>query len=653
MAVLPVLLAVSISGAAPQPQPHRPGDWPSFGRDAGAQRFSPLTQITRTNVARLQQAWAFDTGTRDLQVTPLVIQGLMYLTGGSTVFALEPETGRQVWKFEASGPVSKRGVAYWPGDAQFPARLYSGVREGRMVALDAKTGTVVTDFGERGYIDLKKSIRGDVDGSFMLDSPPVVYRGIVITGGSNGEGSPSTGLYGDIRGWDARSGTLLWSFHTVPRAGEPGVETWEGESWKNRSGTNAWSYMTVDVERGLVFAPTGSPTSDFYGGDRKGRNLYGNCLIALDASTGKLKWFQQLVHHDIWDWDLPAAPTLIDVTRNGRKVPAVAQITKMSTLFIFDRVTGEPLFGIEERRVPQSDVPGEATWPTQPFPVKPPPLSRTTFDPAKDFYTLTPEHAAYCRDLWDTHRMYTKGIFTPPGLDGTMVTFPSTLGGGNWSGLSYDPIRGLVFSNVMNLGQVARMERRTDAATGVPTFERTSPWNRPIGRFWNLETRIPCSAPPFGELVAVDVNTAAIAWRVPLGVLDDLKARGFDRTGAPNMGGSITTAEGLVFVGGTIDKRFRAFDAQTGAELWETTLEASAHATPMTFLGRDERQYVVIAAGGGGILRSEPGSTIVAFALPSTKSSSWPPSVRSSLEPRTTPTREPRTTRVTRTPLVR
>lgn len=617
--ILP-FLAMLITRAAPQSV--REGDWRTFGRDPGGQRFSPLTQITRHNVATLQQAWAFETGSRDLQVTPLVIDGLLYLTGGSTVFALEPETGKQVWTFEASGPVSRRGVAYWPGDPKSPARLYAGVREGRMVALDAKAGTVVTDFGERGYIDLKTSVRGDVDGPFTLDSPPVVYRDIVITGGSNGEGSPSTGLYGDIRGWDARSGQLLWSFHTVARAGEPGVETWEGESWRNRSGTNAWSYMTIDVERGLVFAPTGSPTSDFYGGDRKGKNLYGNCLIALDASTGTLKWFQQLVHHDIWDWDLPAAPTLIDVVRNGRRIPAVAQITKMSTLFIFDRVTGEPLFGMEERPVPQSDVPGEATWPTQPFPVKPPPLSRTTFDPAKDFYTLTPEHAGYCRELWDTHKMYTKGIFTPPGLEGTMVTFPSTLGGGNWSGLSYDPTRGLVFSNIMNLGQVARMERRTDAATGAQAFERTSPWKRPIGRFWNLETRIPCSAPPFGELVAVDVNTAAIAWRVPLGVFEDLKARGFDRTGTPNMGGTIATAEGLVFIGGTIDRRFRAFDAQTGAQLWETTLEASAHATPMTFLGRDERQYVVIAAGGGGILRSEPGSKIVAFALPATKRSS-------------------------------
>jgi glucose dehydrogenase len=261
----------------------------------------------------------------------------------------------------------------------------------------------------------------------------------VITGGTNSENEPSFGLYGDVRGWDARTGRLLWSFHTVPREGEPGVETWKGDSWRNRSGTNVWTYMTADVERGLVFAPTGSPTSDFYGADRHGKNLYGNTLLALEAETGRLRWFQQLVHHDLWDWDLPAAPTLIDVRRpDGRIVPAVAVMTKMSTLFIFDRETGEPLFGMEERPVPQSDVPGEATWPTQPFPLQPPPLARTTFDPGTDMYALTPEHAAYCRELWDTHEMYTRGIFTPPSLDRTMVMFPSTLGGGNWSGLSYD-----------------------------------------------------------------------------------------------------------------------------------------------------------------------------------------------------------------------
>ena len=287
----------------------------------------------------------------------------------------------------------------------------------------------------------------------------------------------------------------------------------------------------------------------------------------------------------------------------------------MSTLFIFDRVTGAPLFGLEERAVPQSSVPGEATWPTQPFPTQPPPLARTTFDPAKDFYSLTPEHAAYCRDLWDKQQMFTNGMFTAPELERTMVVFPSTLGGGNWSGLSYDPTHGLVFANIMNLGQVARMEFRSNPSRGQVAYKRTTPWGGSIGRFWNPQTRVPCSAPPFGELVAVDVNRAAIAWRVPLGEFDDLKARGFPNTGTPNIGGSIVTATDLVFIAGTIDGRFRAFDAQSGTLLWETTLEASGHATPMTFMGRNGRQYVVIAAGGDGLLVSPPGSKIVAFGL--------------------------------------
>ena len=606
------LLALSVTSTA---QRSAEGDWPWSGRDAGARRYSPLTQITRDNVAQLQLAWSFDTGATNLQVTPIVVDGLMYLTGGTSVFALDPQTGRQVWRFETKSKVARRGVAYWPGDDRRPPRIFSGVADGRLVALDARTGEPASGFGDHGFVDLRPGVRG-VDGPLMLESPPVLYGHVLITGGSNTEGEPSLGLYGDIRGWDARSGRLLWSFHTVPRAGEPGVETWEGGSWRNRSGTNAWTYMTVDVERGLVFAATGSPTSDFYGGDRKGNNLYGNSLIALDAATGHLEWFQQLVHHDIWDWDLPAAPTLVEVTRNGRKIPAVAQMTKMSTLFIFDRRTGAPLFGMEERPVPQTDLPGEDTSPTQPFPVRPPPLSRTTFDPATDLYSLTPEHAAYCRSLWDENRMYTKGMFTPPGLDRTMVMFPSTLGGGNWSGLSYDPGRGLIFTNIMNLGQIARMELRAGVADGRGAYRRTSPSGSAYARFWDPQTKVPCSAPPFGELVAVDVNRASVAWRVPLGVFDDLRARGFDRTGTPNIGGTIATASGLVFIGATIDSRFRAFDAKTGALLWETALEASAHATPMTFMGRNGRQYVAIAAGGDGLLQSSPGQKIVAYALP-------------------------------------
>src|SRR6185503_14820382 len=303
-------------------------DWPTHDGDAAGRRFSPLKQITPANVARLQPAWTFDTGATGIQVTPLVVGGIMYLTAGKDIVALEPETAKIIWKYTAPAAVGKRGVAYWPGDRDTPPRLFSGAGD-RLLAVDAERGRPAAGFGEEGSVDLKASVRGDVDGGFSLASPPAVFKNVVITGGNNGEQAPSAGLYGDIRGWDARSGKLLWSFHTVPRAGEPGVETWEGESWKNRSGTNVWSFFTIDVERGLVFAPLGSPTSDYYGGDRKGANLYGNSIVALDALTGKVKWYRQLVHHDLWDYDLPAAPTLFDVKRSGRTIPAVGVVTKM------------------------------------------------------------------------------------------------------------------------------------------------------------------------------------------------------------------------------------------------------------------------------------------------------------------------------------
>jgi len=590
-------------------------DWPSHDHDAGGQRFSPLKHITPANVAKLRTAWTFDTGAAGIQVTPIVVGGIMYVTAGRDIIALEPETAKIIWRYTAPAAVSRRGVAYWPGDRDTAPRLFSGAGD-RLLAVDAERGRPAAGFGENGSVDLKASVRGDVDGGFSLTSPPSIFKNIVITGGNNGEGSPSSGLYGDVRGWDARTGALLWSFHTVPRPGEPGVETWEGDSWKNRSGTNVWSFFTIDTERGIVYAPLGSPTSDYYGGDRKGANLYGNSIVALDATTGKLKWHRQLVHHDLWDYDLPSAPTLVDVTRNGRTIPAVAVMTKMALLFIFDRVTGEPLFGIEERAVPQSTVPGEATWPTQPFPIKPPPLARNTFDPEKDFYALTPDHAAYCKELWTVNAMYTRGPYTPPGVDGTMVTFPSTLGGATWNGLSYDPTLGLVFTNVMNLGQVAKMVPGAARDGGPQMWVRRTPWGGTIGRFWNPESRIPCSAPPFGELVAVDVNRAEIAWKVPLGFVESLKAKGFADTGALNVGGSIATASGLLFIGATIDCRFRAFDSRTGAQLWETELPACAHTLPITFLGKDQRQYVVVAAGGGSFLGAAAGSKVVAFALP-------------------------------------
>ncbi len=588
-------------------------DWPTYGHDPGAGRFSPLKQIDTGNIARLQPAWTFHTGKPGSEGIPIVVGGVMYLAGANGIFAVEPETGKQIWHFEAT-QVALRGLAFWPGDKSTHPRIFVGVKGG-MIALDATNGKPATGFAREGLLDLKQGVMGDLpDGRISLQSPPAVYKNIVITGSSNGEGSPTIGAYGDIRGWDAYSGKLLWTFHTVPRPGEPGHETWPADGWKNRSGTNAWGFLTIDSKRGIVYVPLGSPTTDFYGADRPGDGLYGNSLVALDAATGGLKWYQQLVHHDLWDFDPAAAPILFDALRNGRLVPAVAQITKMGILFAFDRVTGKPLYGMEERNVPQSTVPGEKTSATQPFPLKPPPLSRVSFT-KEEIYNLTPEHAAFCRDLFDRNAMKIVDLYTPLGLEGNMLMFPSTLGGGGWGGVSADPTLGYLFTNVNNLGQWGHMEKKIDPKTGSVTYIRTSAYG-PYARFWNRETRIPCTNPPFGELVAIDTRTGDIAWRSTLGTIPALEEKGIKNTGAPNLGGSIATAGGLVFIGATNDSRFRAFDSRSGRLLWEQPIDANGHTIPITYLGKDGKQYVAImAGGGGGFFGGTPSDSVIAFAL--------------------------------------
>src|SRR5438128_1578587 len=571
-------------------------------------RHSSLRQIHAGNVDRLTPAWTFRTGKPGSEAIPVVLDGVMYVTAPDGVYALVPETGELLWKYDAS-PVALRGLAYWRGTGGLHARVFTG-KGSFLLALDVTRGKPAPGFGNEGRIDLKKGVLGDLkDGRYALDSPPAVFGDLVITGCSNGEGRPSAGAYGDIRAWDARTGKLLWTFHTVPRPGEAGAETWPKEGWKNRSGTNVWGFFTVDVKRGIVYAPLGSPTSDFYGADRVGDNLYGNSLVALDARTGEKKWHRQLVHHDLWDYDLAAPPALFDIRRGGRVIPAVAQITKMGLLFVFDRVTGEPVYGMDERPVPQTTVPGEVTARTQPFPLRPPPLAKNTFRP-EEMYNRSPEHARFCKELFASNQMKIGPPYSPLPLEGNAVFFPSTLGGGNWGGVSVDPLAGLLFVNVMNVAQWGHMEKRGSE------FVRTSAYGR-VARFWNRETRVPCQNPPFGELIAIDLASGDVAWRSVLGRIEALEAIGVRDTGSLNLGGSIATAGGLVFIGATNDSRFRAFDSKSGKLLWEAKLEASGHSSPITYMGRDERQYVALmAAGGGAFLGGGLSNTLVAFALP-------------------------------------
>jgi quinoprotein glucose dehydrogenase len=370
--------------------------------------------------------------------------------------------------------------------------------------------------------------------------------------------------------------------------------------------------ISVDEELGLVYLPYGSPSYDFFGGDRKGTNLYGNCIVALEAATGKLKWYFQAVHHDTWDYDFEAAPVLFNVRRNGKTIPALAEVSKQGLVYVLDRRDGKPVFGMEERAVPPSDIPGEAASKTEPFPVKPLPIARMSFKPS-ELAKVTPEHEKACTEMLATEGgMHNDGPFTRYGSTLSIV-FPGTLGASNWHGASFDPSLGYLFMNVINLADVGKVVKSAEGSR-VP-FSRTSPWGG-FARFWYGEKYWPCQEPPWGEMVAINLNTGDIAWKVPLGVIEELESKGIRGTGTMNMGGSAATAGGLVFIGATNDRRFRAFDAKTGKVLWEHQLEAGAYASPLTYQGKDGRQYVAVVATGGGYYDRVSGDSVVAFALP-------------------------------------
>jgi glucose dehydrogenase len=634
-------------------------EWRVYGHDAGGMRFSGLKQIDSTNVSNLQRAWTYvvargpDAEIEAFEATPLLVDGVLYFASpASRAIALDGDTGEELWVFDPfsgqSGsrrPIPNRGVAYWKGHSAVTCggeknaadgRIFYVTLDGRLFALDPRNGKPCVGFGDGGAIDLRKGVTdGWLQARYEVTSPPAIYKDLVITGAGLQE-FPSKGPSGAVRAFDVRTGKLAWRFDSVPGPGEIGHDTWEGEGWKDRSGTNVWGIMTVDVERGMVFLPFGCPSYDFYGADRKGKGLFGNSLVALNAATGKLIWYYQMVHHDIWDYDLAAPPALVSVRRQDRDIPAVAQLTKMGFVFVLDRLSGRPLFPVEERPVSQSKVPGEATWPTQPFPLKPPPLARisVTLD---DITTVTPESRKYCLENFAS--ALPGEIFKPWGLDLT-VEMPGTLGGGNWSGTSFDPTLGYLFANVSEVGAVGKMQSQKESSPEA--YVRASSWGA-YARFWD-EHHYPCQQPPWGDLTAVNLNTGEIVWKVPLGVVDALEAKGVPKTGVPNLGGSIATAGGLVFIAGTDDHRFRAFDSRTGRELWVTQLESNGHATPITYWGkRTQKQFVVIAVGPGGYFNPDTSAPQVLAAYALFPEGQAPRSVTRSVGPPITspPGREP------------
>ncbi len=635
-----VLCAVAMVAAqAPSDQ------WPNHQHNSN---YSALAQITPENVSRLVPAWTHNYGAGTMpdggfvgldyryEIQPLHIGGVLYITTPAstsapalkaTVTALEPETGRVIWKYESPRNIHGRGLAYWPGNGTVGARLYFATDKGYLVGLDIRTGRPAEGFGRGGELDAYIGVVSPAVGetrrdTYTIPNPVVVYRNLLIAGGRPGE-QPPPQPRGDIRAFDAVTGALVWEFHVIPQPGEANYGTWPDEAVADRSGANMWSTMTVDAERGLVFAPLGDANRPV-----PGNNLYTASIVALDAATGRLRWFHQLVHHDVWDFDLPTPPLLVDVRRDGRVIPAVLQTGKMNYVYVFDRVTGEPLHGMEERPVPQNEEPGEWTAPTQPFPLRPGPIGRVGMTRA-DINKVTPEVEKACTQSWDTLRMVDSGAYWRPTARGAQMTFPSSVGGPNWGPLSYNPELGYVFINLHNSGSfraaLPPAGAPVGAGGGAGAGARGGGGRGGRGgdaftyRLSN-GTPLPCYAGPYGELVAVDVNRGEIVWKSTLGIDPAFAPLGEAavRSGTANLGGSIATAGGLVFIGATNDRRFRAFDARTGREVWSAELPASAHSTPITYLGRDGRQYVVVPAGGGtSVGRGRPVSdSLVAFSLP-------------------------------------
>ena len=612
--------------------------WPAYGNDPGGRRYSRADQIQPNNVSRLGELWRYRTDDPAARIgdgyafeaTPIMVDGRLYLsTPTGIVIALDAGTGREVWRYDGVradpaghyAELTSRGVSYWrdpvaPQGKHCSRRIFFAGLTARLVALDAVDGEPCAGFGEAGTVNLRRGVRLRDAGDYLVTSPPAVAGDKLIVGSAIGDNRAVELEYGVVRAFDARSGAQQWAWDPLPRnrPGDPARRDWRAQQLQRTGGANAWSIISVDEQAGRVFVPTGAPSPDFYGGTRLGRNLYANSLVALDLETGKRAWHFQFVHHDLWDYDVASQPVLATLHSVGETVPAVIQATKMGLLYTFDRRTGKPLFEIQERPVPGGGVDGEQPSPTQPFPVAPPHL--VPHDPVRpeDAWGLTPWDRARCAERIGA--LQSRGIFTPPSKQGTILR-PGYAGGSNWGSVAFDPERDWVVANTMDLPMWARLVPREAAAarddgyseqSGTPyVMERgalMSPW------------ALPCTAPPWGTLAAVDMNAGEIVWQVPLGTTRDVAPLGIAREfGMPNVGGPIVTATGLIFVAAAMDNYLRAFDLETGKELWKARLPAGGQATPMTYQ-IDGTQYVVIAAGGHDNLGTERGDYVVAFTLP-------------------------------------
>lgn len=597
---LPLALLATLAFAQPPDAVSSGSEWTQYRGNLAGTGYSALAQINQATVRNLDSAWSYSLLANALdndnprspnsQATPIVVDGVMYLPAADRVIALDPVSGAELWTHRISeGAVSRRGVSYWPGDAGLrPRILYTAGR--RLVALDAATGELADGFGDAGEIDMQ----------IPYNSVAMVFENTVVVGANTPSGA--AGGIGNARAFDARSGEKVWEFESVPRPGNPGNETWADDSWQGRLGANAWPfYFTVDEQRGLIFLPLASPIPFAYGGDRAGDNLYSNSLVAVDIRTGEYRWHFQTIHHDLWDHDPPAPPALFDIARDGVSIPSLALTTKSGYLYILNRETGEPIFEIEERAVPASDVPLEQTSPTQPIPSNPPALARVSFN-AADLVSAadtSAQHAAACAELYASNgEVINQGPFTPwayrPNGVGEQTTllFPGLTGGPNWGGVSFDPSTKYAYVFSGDIGSFGWVEE-SEPGSEYP-MERQSP--RPGSFQVNIDgMQLPCQKPPWGTLSAVDTETGEIAWQQPVG-LSEVLPEDKQHTGRPGRAAALVTGGNLLFIAATDDNRLRALDTASGTQLWEARLPARGNANPMTYLGADGKQYVVISA---------------------------------------------------------